>query len=69
LYQERPYDPIDIDCIERIDFWVVEDKPQSELDYEEFEVTLHNEQANQPRNEPRVVIYVNNNYFINFIDY
>ena len=52
--KKRPYDPIDIDYIEKIDFWVVEDEPQNELDCDELENMLHNEQANQPRTMPRV---------------
>ena len=52
--KKRPYDPIDIDCIEKIDFWVVEDESQNELDYDELEEMFHNEQATQPRNAPRV---------------
>jgi len=33
---------------------VVEDKPQNELDNNELEEMLHNEQATQTPNEPRV---------------
>jgi len=49
-----PYDPIDIDYIERIDFWVVEDEPQNELDNDELEEIIQNEQATKTSNEPRV---------------
>ena len=52
--KKRPYGLVDIDCIEIIDFWVVENEPQSELDYDELEEMLHNEQANQPPNETKV---------------
>lgn len=34
---------------------MVEDEPQNELDYDELKEMLHNEQATQPCNEPRVV--------------
>ena len=52
--KKKPYDPIDIDCIGKIDFWVVEDESPNELDYDELEEMLHNEQATQPCNVPRV---------------
>ena len=58
--KKRPYDPIDIDCIEKIDFWVVEDDPQSDLDYDELQEILQNEQVNQPPREPRVGMYITN---------
>lgn len=33
--------------MERIDFWIVEDDPENELDYDDVEQMLRNEQANQ----------------------
>ena len=47
-----PYDPIDIDCVERIDFCIVEDDPKNELDYDDVEQMLHNEQTNQTPRDP-----------------
>ena len=43
--KKRPYDPIDIDCIKKIDSLVVEDERQDELDYDKLEEMLYNEQA------------------------
>ena len=34
------YDPTDIACIEGIDFWMVKDELQIELDYDELEGIL-----------------------------
>jgi len=70
--KKRPYDLIDIDCIERIDFWVVEDEMQSELDFNNLEEMFHNEQAIQTPNELRVgvsyIISMDTNNFLDFIN-
>lgn len=35
-YQKRSYDPIDYECIDKSDFWIIEEKEPPELDYEEL---------------------------------
>jgi len=40
--------------IDKFDFSVVEDEPQSGSYFDELEKLFHNEQANQTPNEPRV---------------
>ncbi|KAF2308868.1 hypothetical protein GH714_022331 [Hevea brasiliensis] len=42
-YEKRTYDPIDYECIDRIDFWIVKEEPPSKLDMEEVEVVLYQE--------------------------
>ncbi|KAL3537821.1 hypothetical protein ACH5RR_001187 [Cinchona calisaya] len=36
-HQNRSYDPIDYESIDKKEFWVVEEKPNGELDYDELE--------------------------------
>ncbi|KAF2322650.1 hypothetical protein GH714_026613 [Hevea brasiliensis] len=44
-YEKRTCDPIDYECIEKIDFWIVEEEPPPELDTEELEEALYQEDA------------------------
>ncbi|GJV05078.1 hypothetical protein Tco_1338647 [Tanacetum coccineum] len=37
---KRSYDLIDYECIDDMDFWVVEEEPQQELDYDQLETML-----------------------------
>ncbi|XP_039128907.1 uncharacterized protein LOC120265048 [Dioscorea cayenensis subsp. rotundata] len=43
--KDRSYDPIDYECIDKTEFWVVEKEPEGELDYDELESMLEE----QPR--------------------
>ncbi|GJW99470.1 hypothetical protein Tco_0183384 [Tanacetum coccineum] len=45
---KRSYDPIDYECIDDKDFWVVEKEPQGELDYDELETMLDDEDEEPP---------------------
>ncbi|KAL0457971.1 UNVERIFIED_CONTAM: hypothetical protein Slati_0424300, partial [Sesamum latifolium] len=47
-YSKRPYDPVDYQCIDKADFWIIEETPEGELDYDELEEMLEEE---VPRNE------------------
>ncbi|KAJ9567271.1 hypothetical protein OSB04_003237 [Centaurea solstitialis] len=37
LKVKRSYDPIDYECIDKTEFWVVEEEPEGELDYNDLE--------------------------------
>ncbi|KAL0373962.1 UNVERIFIED_CONTAM: hypothetical protein Sradi_3311900, partial [Sesamum radiatum] len=39
-YSKRPYDPVDYECIDKSEFWIVEETPEGELDYDEMEELL-----------------------------
>ncbi|KAL3518575.1 hypothetical protein ACH5RR_021164 [Cinchona calisaya] len=39
-HQKRSYDPIDYESIDKKEFWVVEEEPNGELDYDELEAKL-----------------------------
>ncbi|KAL3523232.1 hypothetical protein ACH5RR_016066 [Cinchona calisaya] len=39
-HQKRSYDPIDYESIDKTEFWVVEEEPNGELDYDELEAKL-----------------------------
>ncbi|KAL8519837.1 hypothetical protein ACS0TY_010687 [Phlomoides rotata] len=41
----KTYDPIDYECIDKVDAWIIDDAPNGELDYDELE-ELDNELAN-----------------------
>ncbi|KAL1566009.1 hypothetical protein AAHA92_01667 [Salvia divinorum] len=43
--KKRSYDPIDYECIDKVEFWVIDENPEEELDYEELEEMLDEEQA------------------------
>ena len=43
--KSRSYDPIDYECIDEVEFWVIDENPEEELDYEELEEMLDEEQA------------------------
>ncbi|KAL0346013.1 UNVERIFIED_CONTAM: hypothetical protein Sradi_4432600 [Sesamum radiatum] len=47
-YSKRPYDPVDYECIDKAEFWIVEETPEGELDYDELEDLLDEE---VPRND------------------
>ncbi|KAK4381925.1 hypothetical protein Sango_2919600 [Sesamum angolense] len=42
-YSKRPYDPFDYECIDKSEFWIVEETPECELDYDEMEELLEEE--------------------------
>ncbi|KAL0352277.1 UNVERIFIED_CONTAM: hypothetical protein Scaly_1616400 [Sesamum calycinum] len=42
-YSKRPYDPVDYECIDKSEFWIVEETPEGELDYDEMEELLEEE--------------------------
>ncbi|KAI3700862.1 hypothetical protein L2E82_45503 [Cichorium intybus] len=44
------YDPIDYECIDKTDFWVVEEEPEKELDYNDIENML-DEQEHEPASQ------------------
>ena len=44
---KRSYDPIDYECIDKTDFWVVEEEPEGELDYNELE-NMVDEEEHEP---------------------
>ena len=44
---KRSYDPIDYECIDNTDFWVVEEEPLGELDYDQLE-TMLDDQDEEP---------------------
>ncbi|KAL0315428.1 UNVERIFIED_CONTAM: hypothetical protein Sradi_5421000 [Sesamum radiatum] len=41
--EQRPYDPVDYECIDKSEFWIVEETPEGELDYDEMEELLEEE--------------------------
>lgn len=45
---KRSYDPIDYECIDDTDFWVVEEEPQGDLDYDQLETGL-DDQDEEPQ--------------------
>ncbi|KAL0448654.1 UNVERIFIED_CONTAM: hypothetical protein Slati_1421800 [Sesamum latifolium] len=45
---KRPYDPVDYECIDKAEFWIVEKTHEGELDYDELEEMLEEE---VPRND------------------
>lgn len=47
---KRSYDPIDYECIDKTDFWVVEEEPEGELDYNDVENML-DDQEHEPASE------------------
>ena len=47
---KRSYDPIDYECIDDNDFWVVEEEAQGELDYDQLESMLEQEPPSQTQN-------------------
>ncbi|KAL4592745.1 hypothetical protein LXL04_005749 [Taraxacum kok-saghyz] len=47
---KRSYDPIDYECIDKTDFWVVEEEPEGELDYNDIENML-DEQEQEPASQ------------------
>ncbi|KAI3829864.1 hypothetical protein L1987_03994 [Smallanthus sonchifolius] len=44
--KKRSYDPIDYESIADNDFWVVDDEPEGELEYDELENMLEEEPRN-----------------------
>ncbi|KAL0410835.1 UNVERIFIED_CONTAM: hypothetical protein Slati_3673200 [Sesamum latifolium] len=42
-YSKRPYDPVDYECIDKSEFWIVEETPEGELDYDAIEELLEEE--------------------------
>lgn len=48
--KKRQYDPIDYECIDKVDFWVVEAEPNGELDYNELEEMLDEDLEDPGRN-------------------
>lgn len=52
MIKKRTFDPIDYECINKVDFLVEEDEPSPDLDSEELEVTfneqgsIHGDQGN-----------------------
>ncbi|XP_047943142.1 uncharacterized protein LOC125189978 [Salvia hispanica] len=42
--KKRLYDPIDYECIDKVEFWVTDENPNEELVYEELEEILEEEQ-------------------------
>ncbi|KAL4561520.1 hypothetical protein LXL04_033687 [Taraxacum kok-saghyz] len=47
---KRSYDPIDYECIDKTDFWVVEEEPEGEFDYNDIENML-DEQEQEPASQ------------------
>ncbi|KAJ9568146.1 hypothetical protein OSB04_004112 [Centaurea solstitialis] len=47
LKVKRSYDPIDYECIDKTEFWVVEEEPEGELDYNDLENTI-DDQEHEP---------------------
>ncbi|KAL4568318.1 hypothetical protein LXL04_023927 [Taraxacum kok-saghyz] len=47
---KRSYDPIDYECIDKTDFWVVEEEPEGELDYNDIE-NMFDEQEQEPASQ------------------
>ncbi|XP_041997203.1 uncharacterized protein LOC121747262 [Salvia splendens] len=43
--KRRSYNPIDCECVDKVEFWVIDENPEEELDYEELEEMLDEEQA------------------------
>ena len=48
--KKRTYDPIDYACIDKIDFWIVDEDESEELDIEELKNLLY-EEGSIPINE------------------
>ena len=43
--KKRQYDPIDYECIDKVEFWVIDENANEKLDYEELEEMLDEELA------------------------
>ncbi len=41
--RKREYDPIDYECIDKIEFWVVEEDPSPEIEIDELEEAISHE--------------------------
>ncbi|GJX89931.1 NAC domain-containing protein 67-like protein [Tanacetum coccineum] len=48
MVDKRSYDLIDYECIDDMDFWVVEEEPQEELDYDQLETMLDDQDEEPP---------------------
>ncbi|GJV71333.1 hypothetical protein Tco_1491328 [Tanacetum coccineum] len=46
-FDKRSYDPVDYECIDETDFWVVEEEAQGELDYDQLENMVEQEPSSQ----------------------
>ncbi|KAL0342505.1 UNVERIFIED_CONTAM: hypothetical protein Scaly_1913100 [Sesamum calycinum] len=42
-YSKRLYDPVDYECTDKSEFWIVEETPEGELDYDEMEEFVEEE--------------------------
>ncbi|CAI0392845.1 unnamed protein product [Linum tenue] len=47
LKKEWAKDPIDYEQLDNIDFWIVEEDPPADIDYEELEKTLYEEEEEE----------------------
>ncbi|KAK4394351.1 hypothetical protein Sango_1905900 [Sesamum angolense] len=47
-YSKRSYDPVDYESIDKAKFWIIEETPEGELNYDELEEMLEEE---VPRND------------------
>ena len=45
--RKRPYDPLDYECIDKVDFWIIEEEPSGELDCDELDEILEDELSNE----------------------
>ena len=41
--KKKSYDPIDYECIDEIEFWIIDENGSEELDFEELENLLYKE--------------------------
>ncbi|XP_042031896.1 uncharacterized protein LOC121778593 [Salvia splendens] len=53
--KKRQYDPIDYECIDKVEFWVIDENANEELDYEELEEMLDEEQAKGDEDDIMVI--------------
>lgn len=53
---KRTYDPIDYECIDKTDFWVVEEEPEGELNYDDLE-NMVDEQEHEPGSQTQGYIF------------
>jgi len=55
---KRSYDPIDYECIDKTDFWVVEEEPEGELDYNELENMIEEQEEHEPATQMQGIDHV-----------
>ncbi|XP_071922743.1 uncharacterized protein [Coffea arabica] len=50
-YKKRSYDPVDYETIDKVEFWVIDEEQEGELDYDELEEMIEEEFPKTSENE------------------